>query len=379
MNRFKGEKGYALITVIITMVVLFALGSVLLNVVLGEFKKVETEKRRLQAYYVARSGAELVADSIIKDKIDAGNVVDTTTDLVNLGEGSFQAEVTKDGTNLLIESEGTVGDYTRKVALKLTSNAGSLFEDAIFAANNITIEGTAEIDGDISLKGDSSKLDITNWDLSYLNGDINFNVDKYLPDADVPSGITDGGTLLKVEDGTESINSSIHYDEVKIEGSSSVIQFVLGSDDVVLSTNMLKNEDGGTIDISTTTAFTGDARAIIFTEELKGETLAVTNNAEPEQFIIVVYGDSSDSSTIKLETGTTFKGGLYAPNKTIIIEDNVTIEGSLVADNFVIEDGSGNPSFTYAPINDENLFPISFSDLTFTKSNWARTVGDLND
>ncbi|MDZ7672894.1 MAG: hypothetical protein U5K53_08715 [Halanaerobiales bacterium] len=39
----------------------------------------ETEKKRLQAYYIARSGAELVADSIINNKIDTENVVDTTT------------------------------------------------------------------------------------------------------------------------------------------------------------------------------------------------------------------------------------------------------------------------------------------------------------
>ncbi|MDZ7672893.1 MAG: hypothetical protein U5K53_08710 [Halanaerobiales bacterium] len=204
-------------------------------------------------------------------------------------------------------------------------------------------------------------------------------MDKHLSIPTAPSGITDGGTLLKVEDGTESINSSIHYDEVKIEGSSSIIQFILGNDDVILSTYKLKNEDGGTIDISTTTSFTDDARAIIYTEELKGETLAVTNNAEPGQLIIIVYGDSADSSEIRLETGTTFRGGLYAPNKTIIIEDNVTIEGSLVADSFIIEDGAGNPSFTYSPINDEGLFPISFSDLTFIKGEWAKNVGDLND
>lgn len=380
MKRLKNEKGYALIIVIITMVVLFALGSVLINIVLGEFKKVESEKNHLQSYYIARSGAELIADSIIKNKIDAGKVVDTTTDEISLGEGYFQAVVSKDEYNLLIESKGTFRDYTSMVALELNSNVGSLFEDAIFAANNITIEGTAEINGDISLKGDSSFLDITNWDQEeYLEGEINYNVNKFLGDPSNP-GISSPGGILKVEEGEEFINEDVYYESVKLE-TDGIITFILGNTDITLSTDILTNETGGSINVSTTTATNETAVAMIYTEELKGETLSVTNNApNPGQFIIVVYGDSSENDTIRLETGTEFRGGLYAPNKTIIIEDNVKIEGSLIADNFIIEDGSGgSPSFTYAPIVDKELFPISFSDLTFTKGNWARSAGDLND
>jgi type II secretory pathway component PulK len=104
---FKGEKGSALITVLIVMGVLTVLGAALLHYSLTDNLQVINDEKRMQAHYLARSGAEAVADYIMKNPDGVDELLGKKTESVELGEGTFQVEVTKrDNGELLIESTG---------------------------------------------------------------------------------------------------------------------------------------------------------------------------------------------------------------------------------------------------------------------------------
>lgn len=128
---FKREKGSALIMVLIVMGVLTVLGAALLQYSLTDNLQVINDEKRMQAHYLARSGAEVVADYIMKNPEDADELFGKETEPVELGEGTFKVKVTeKNPGGLLIESVGKVDGFERKV--KLILKPCSPFDAALF-------------------------------------------------------------------------------------------------------------------------------------------------------------------------------------------------------------------------------------------------------
>ena len=71
----KGEKGSALITVLIVMGVLTVLGAALMHYSMTDNLQVFNDEKRMQAHYLARSGAEAVADYIMKNPENADELL----------------------------------------------------------------------------------------------------------------------------------------------------------------------------------------------------------------------------------------------------------------------------------------------------------------
>ena len=70
-KTFEKNDGYFLITTLLIMTVLITMGSIILNISLTEYKQAERNSNQIKAYYLARSGAEIAADSIINNDIEA--------------------------------------------------------------------------------------------------------------------------------------------------------------------------------------------------------------------------------------------------------------------------------------------------------------------
>ena len=144
----KGEKGSALITVLIVMGVLTVLGAALMHYSMTDNLQVFNDEKRMQAHYLARSGAEAVADYIMKNPENADELLGKETEPVELGKGTFQVEVTKrDNGELLIESTGDVDGFIRTV--KLTLEPHSLGDYAVFCNSIIDMGGNAGIEGNV--------------------------------------------------------------------------------------------------------------------------------------------------------------------------------------------------------------------------------------
>ena len=142
--KAKNKQGAALIFVMVAMIILFTMVSVAINVSQANTHQAGMQEKKLRAYYVARSGAELayevmmttepsLLDDISEQAIpsDTVKLVLQETD-VDFGYGSADINVSAFDPNndpdlrkILIESIGSLPDgTTRKVVLEFSINYG---------------------------------------------------------------------------------------------------------------------------------------------------------------------------------------------------------------------------------------------------------------
>lgn len=132
----KNEKGATLPLVLMVMVVLMILGTILLFLSVTEARQVAREEKNMQAYYIARSGADAIAKHIINNKDEATNLINAPESnpvyLVN-GEfesdyienpaddivGSFVVDITQEDKKIIITSTATVDGFNKIVSLTL--------------------------------------------------------------------------------------------------------------------------------------------------------------------------------------------------------------------------------------------------------------------
>jgi hypothetical protein len=150
---FKEKRGSAIITVLIVMGVLTLLGAAILQYSVNDNLQVHNDEKRMQAHYLARSGAEAVANYIMNHSDEVDELVGKETEPVELGKGTFKVKVTEQNPEgLLIESTGYVDDFERTVKLQLLPyGSHGLGDFALFcnsglnAHNHFTVMG----DGDV--------------------------------------------------------------------------------------------------------------------------------------------------------------------------------------------------------------------------------------
>lgn len=145
-SRFKDENGAGLIMVLVVMMVLSILGVAILNVSLAEVRFSENQEDKLQAYYIARAGAQSVAELIIQQQdLDDFKFVSGTSssNVVNYAGGSFQVNVKDEGSKkYTIESVGTFGTINQTVNVQLTENS-TIFDHAITGLDGISSNNAA--------------------------------------------------------------------------------------------------------------------------------------------------------------------------------------------------------------------------------------------
>ena len=168
----KSEQGSALLlTIVVTIILLFVGGSLGL-LAMVENRMAHKEEASMKAYYLARSGADGLAQAIISDPAlldDPTIQTEDFSDPVSLGAtGEFQVRVVQSGGFVRVQSKGIVQDQQRMVQLTLFSVA--LFDNALVAVsgsggNVITLNGAdPTVKGTVALyEGDeiqgTNKLD----------------------------------------------------------------------------------------------------------------------------------------------------------------------------------------------------------------------------
>ena len=168
------EQGSALIlTMVITIILLF-LGSSLGLLSMVESRMALREEQSMQAYYLARSGADAVAQAIIDDPAwlnEVGGIINRGSETKSLGPGEFTVQVLKVGEDVWVESTGVVGKTVRTVRLSLQSNEIVLppIDFAIYAGHtgdasnpSISLTGGARVSGSVVTNAtvkDSIRLD----------------------------------------------------------------------------------------------------------------------------------------------------------------------------------------------------------------------------
>jgi hypothetical protein len=155
-RKIKEEEGGALVLVLITMTVLFILGTTLLKISLSDNKFAILQEKNLKAYYIARAGAEATAD-YIKDNEhsfeDINNLIVDNDINENtwtpFEDGKFKISFGGNAFFPIIHSLGTYESAEEKASVKLRKI--TLFNDAITVLNNLHIKhSNCEIFGGVN-------------------------------------------------------------------------------------------------------------------------------------------------------------------------------------------------------------------------------------
>ena len=169
------KKGSALVIVLLIMVVMSILGTAVLRIALAETKFASHQEDKIQAYYIARSGAQATAEYMIKDaNNDAHEFIEPESDLESglrgsglIGGGDFEVTVSGDIANNVVNIV-SVGEYNgiqQQAKIRVTRSfdgLGGIFQHAIAAKQGILVSGDGnktEIVGTIATKEDAIVLE----------------------------------------------------------------------------------------------------------------------------------------------------------------------------------------------------------------------------
>src|SRR5690554_1691703 len=112
----KNRNGGALIMVILVMLILTILGSAVLRIAAAENIFAAKNEDKLQAHYIARSGAVAVAEYMIQlGEIPDGFVGNTSSTNYQIGGGEFTVSINKDENDKVIVTSESLYNNTKAV------------------------------------------------------------------------------------------------------------------------------------------------------------------------------------------------------------------------------------------------------------------------
>lgn len=342
----KSESGSVLAMTLIVMLVLGILGTVLLNISLAENKFANHNEDKMQAYYIARSGAQAVAEYMVQDNNDdAVDIIGFST-VANdqIGGGEFSLDVQEDATDsntINIVSTGTYNGITQTAKIQVTKTSegiGGLFNHAIVAKNNISVLASGQ---GINIDGTIATIDGTiNLGNGYSKG-AEENVALVLPDVVIPEddeidkkfGVINSNLDLPTND-TSPLDGKYIYYSTGINLQNEIIRVTSGVVHLFVD---------GNVDVGPNSALTANVGAKLYiyvhgdrTVELWGST---SNNN------VYIYAPDSDISWNNANpTGSIF-GGLVGEN--VMIREQVTIiHNPDMANDFYFDTSNEGINFT---------------------------------
>lgn len=171
MKRSIRKKGAALAMTLIVFGVAAILGASILELSLFETKNSVRDKKRMQAYYLAKSGVEATAAWMLNPNNNGESIIGKKSSAVNLGKGSYIVEVTRKSDSLInIKSTATVGGVKNSAAMSIIDAGSSsipLFNHAILGISLVSYGGDTNIynggiiatgDGTLDPHGDKARL-----------------------------------------------------------------------------------------------------------------------------------------------------------------------------------------------------------------------------
>lgn len=367
------QKGASLAIVLIVIMVMSVLGATFISIGLAETRQVAMQEKQMQAYYLARSGAETIAEDILHNTDDTlrnyleSNLGQTVRSVNNaLGEGTFNLDVKKDSSDILIEATGIVPGPYGNVTAKATLRLIDLYNNAITAVNSFNLSGLSTLRGDVeSTLGTVTGSPTHSW---LEPNEISEGTSRDLPPVEVPvlTPYDDGATAtsaphpLNVPNNTSVIlPGSFEYSSITVNNGG-VLEVNTSAGDVEIV--------AGFMDVKGGIRIVGSNRVFIFlTSTTKSEfkTSDDSTNTSDQLFILLASG-----SSIEIKTGNRdFYGLVYGPEATVTLGSNAVVRGSVTGNIFT---ASGNPSLYHEPLTVTPAVLSSYiSGFTrYGKGNW---------
>jgi len=141
----QSERGSALLLTIIVIMILLFLGCSLGLLSVAESRMAQREEARIQAYYLARSGADAVATYIIRNpsRLEELPKGQASVENSDLEYGSFSVTISEHSSgDVVITSIAKVSDVQERVSLTLTKQSTTpSIENAVFVIGNDSKQG----------------------------------------------------------------------------------------------------------------------------------------------------------------------------------------------------------------------------------------------
>ena len=348
---FQNNQGSTLPVVLTVFFIVIIFSVTALTIGTASVRQAENQEQRLQAYYLARSGASAVASYIVNnpDKLSEAQMNTFISKLLTAGtsepfkldpddKGEIEVSITKPSENLMLVSSTAAVDnisQTTSVEIIVEKATGEPFNKVVYSFGKMHLNGTvigalaglsdvsldwsANITSTLYMPSDA-KLTVPPYS-NLLKGDpptadvvdtFDFPVAEF-PDFPSCPDISNKRRMLYLGGRDEyTIQDDVWYQNgITVEGSGELI--INRSEKRVIRANSLKVSGGGTLtDIGT------DSLSLFIDGELT--VSAPVTLQLGDQDINIVTNDFSISSKLKINRaeGKTGKLNIYVKNKLTI-------------------------------------------------------------
>ncbi|MDD3839730.1 MAG: hypothetical protein PHP06_04065 [Clostridia bacterium] len=381
------DRGSALIITVLVSSIFIIFASVLAILGVTEAKRTERQHDIVQAYYVARSGADSAASWIMGlDPTQLFNLDFPIFLSGKLSQDDFKVEISKDADELIIESTGFVGEVSDKIELVMkpsrVEDVITGFDMAAFSMSGISIggsstiigpvcsnsskdssielSGSARIDGDLYVVpgADADKVvDLSgsasiHGDIKVLNSPRRYLAPKF-PDfpehlplpADVSPVV--GGNLIVGNWPHEeyTISGDCSYSGITVSGNGSLI-IELGESIRRIKVGKLEINQGNII-------LKGQGRLELYVEDSFkiGGSSAINGDGTSDQLLLYYAGDQP----MNIKGSTKVVGNVYIKEAALNLGGSGNIVGNIVTGGKDVNIGGGSSVYAsalYAPYAD---------------------------
>lgn len=380
---FKKENGFTLVYSIFLIIIVLTLIAVLVNIAISEYLQAEKNKNATKAYFLARSGAEIMADYIYEngnsalleiddfitneklmefknqdDKISSIKVLKDSEDRYNI---ISTAEVSGEEKSVIAVIAKTVPDF-KDVAIFAKSNLDfSKMDDLDIASGKVVTNGDSIEDPDEFIKNEEQKITNANLDFPPIIWDENETIQLLVTDE------PDGKDIIN-----DKISSSGYYKDIKYNNGTLEIEFPEGQNVVNIAVNNFELKTNlifGNYDPEIDT----DKRINIY---IKNSVTFQTPNVNLPN--INFFLNEGSTMTLIANSNIPDDEGIfvYGPDSDFIMQSNkTTYGGAIIVDSF---EGQGNlamGNFIYEAFSDEDLEYIESvikENAKYVIVNWER-------
>lgn len=346
--NINNERGAALPLVLTIVIVMSLLGTAIWQYSVTDTLNVSREEHKMQAYYLARSGADLVASAIITNSVSAAALINAPkSSPVNLGDGSFEVDVAGNLNNITINSTGIVNDVSQSTNLSLTKlTPKEIFNNVIYAkepydVTKMNVSGSLESNNTIG----------TSSGYGYA---VKPNSSRYFPPPIIPN-LTSKGSLSVGNKDTTTVNEDGEYTSIDVSNGGTLIF----------------DTKGGTLRIVTSTLTSKDTIRVIgggtlllyIRNTAYISTKGIFNDVDKNNLVLFLADGVNVSFTD--QAGMDFYGYIYGPTATVDLQSaKSSITGALIANDF---NGSNNTTLTFVDIPND----IDLGITLFKRGQWS--------
>lgn len=372
-KTFLGNRGIALMMVMVFTFILLIIGATFLRLATLERISADKSTHLSQSFYLAEAGLERGENWLnLTSSPPASAVNPFGDDPQSLGDGTYMVTITPlSTTQYEISSTGSFGHPVVAKTLRSIMQVQSIFSYAVFGDESVTMRANSRTDSynsqnglyggaNVMANGDIATNAITtapNYAISirdnaWVNGDafVGPGGDIYsaisvadtslitgtpsvlpalqdLPQITAPTGLTSKGVVDL--DGNLTINSSGQYSSINLRNNS--ILTLDGENIVLYITGSLRLNNNSQLVITS-----GSHITVYLAGDFYQESNTAVNNVTKDPTNLTVYGvDTADD--VIWYSNSEFYGALYARNANILINSNAQIYGSIIGNKITLD------------------------------------------